>query len=270
MVRYIRASINKDVFTTESTGMSYYDTFLTEKGLKYMEDAKNQTGSIEYMTPSQYYKECAELFGSTEEKLRHERNDQALPNLVNLIKEGVLLDMPVINWADDGQEGLHRMLAAETVYGQDVELPVLVVDVYDEDRYNQTKLYNAMNDFERYDLPKICNDVVDQMSDWDKECPPFNDIVAEFENKVQAAARNSYSADIEVEVEISGDDKEGHKLKCFLISYDGLENPSAQNACKAYIEDMYNMPHPHSDDEIDDYLANLDIDDLDLGSEFFR
>ena len=262
---YVKASINNDVFSTDTTGMSYYDTFLTGKGLQYMQDSKNETGSIEYMTPAQYYAECSELFGGIPvSRLRQERTDESLSNLIRLLKEGTILDMPVINWASEGQEGLHRMLAAETLYGEDIELPVLVVDVFDSDRAKEAEQYRNMVDFERYDLPKVCEAVVSKMTDWDKLCPPENEIISEFEKRVKETALDLYNADIEVESEITEAENGGHLLKCYLLTYNGMHNESAVNACDAWIENMYEMPKSMSDTDIDEFISNLDLSELDL------
>lgn len=43
--------------------------------------------------------------------------------------------MPMLNYAEKGQEGLHRMLAIGELFGWNYKVPVLVVTWYDEERH---------------------------------------------------------------------------------------------------------------------------------------
>ena len=72
MKRYILSSKTKTVDIDTSmfkgtpfqckTWMSYYDNFLNEKDLAYMQKAKNRTGEIVMMSPNSYYEQCS-VFG---------------------------------------------------------------------------------------------------------------------------------------------------------------------------------------------------------------
>lgn len=138
MKRYIRCSTssNPDIFELD-THVSYYNNFLNEKDLAYMQKAKNRTGEIEYMTPTQYYEECADkIFEVSVSRLKKQRSANA--NLISEYKKNMLagdkFPLCYLNYADQTQEGLHRMMAAGEAFGWDVKVPVLCVNVFDEQR----------------------------------------------------------------------------------------------------------------------------------------
>ena len=131
-----------NVVDLNHTGMSFYDQFLRTSELEYLRDVKNLKGTIVKMTPKEYYQDCAyKIFNTSTEKLKRERGEydrhiiEKLKNVVNIYKRK--LCMPMINYADRGQEGLHRMLAIAEMFGWDHEVPVLVVEWYDEERHNR-------------------------------------------------------------------------------------------------------------------------------------
>lgn len=130
---------NGDVIDTDHTGMSFYDQFLNVSDEEYLREKKNLKGEIVQMTPAQYYDECAKkIFNTSVEKLKRERGEydrktiEKLKNVLNVFKKK--LCMPMINYADVGQEGLHRMLAIAELFGWNHKVPVLVVDWYDKER----------------------------------------------------------------------------------------------------------------------------------------
>lgn len=138
---YGTASYNGDgnVVDLNHTGMSFYDQFLGASELEYLRDKKNLKGTVVKMTPTEYYQECAtKIFNSTVEKLKKERGEYDRPiidklhTVVKVYKKK--LCMPMINYADKGQEGLHRMLAIAEMFGWDHKVPVLVVEWYDKER----------------------------------------------------------------------------------------------------------------------------------------
>lgn len=129
-----------DVIDTKHTGISFYDQFLRSSDIEYLRNKKNLKGTIVKMTPKEYYQECAyKIFGTSVEKLKRERGVydrhiiDKLHNVLNVYKRK--LCMPMINYAEKGQEGLHRMLAIAELFGWDHKVPVLVVDWYDEERH---------------------------------------------------------------------------------------------------------------------------------------
>ena len=118
-----------------STGTSYYDNFLNNKDLEYMQKSKNRDGEIVMMSPNEYYKECAKnvFENSSVARLKAQRNaDSDLIRQYQAdMKRGDKFPLCYINYADSAQEGLHRMMAAGDVYGWDTKFPVLIVNTID-------------------------------------------------------------------------------------------------------------------------------------------
>jgi len=65
-----------------TTGTSYYDSFLNSKDLRYMESAKNRTGHIEYLTPLEYYQECANKVFNSSVKVYKTRGKEIIAVLI--------------------------------------------------------------------------------------------------------------------------------------------------------------------------------------------
>lgn len=129
-----RICADTDVFKLD-TDTSYYNNFLNEKDLAYMQKSKNRTGEIVYMTPTQYYEECAKnIFeGTTVYELKRQRkaNSEFITQYKADMIAGDKFPLCYLNYADHGQEGLHRMMAAGEAFGWDTKFPVLVVRAVD-------------------------------------------------------------------------------------------------------------------------------------------
>lgn len=143
-----------NVVDLNHTGMSFYDQFLGTSELDYLRDKKNLKGTVVKMSPKEYYQDCAyKIFNTSTQKLKTERGEYDRPiidklkNVVNVYKRK--LCMPMINYADRGQEGLHRMLAIAEMFGWDHEVPVLVVDWYDVERAEKEKKEAAQAEIDR-------------------------------------------------------------------------------------------------------------------------
>lgn len=130
-----------EIVDVHKTGMSFYDEFLTSSGREYLENKKNLSGKIVYMSPDEYYNKCAtRIFNTTVEKLKQEREADKrtlakLKNVLQVYKRK--LCMPMINYADRGQEGLHRMYVIGELYGWNHKVPVLVVDWHDKEKHER-------------------------------------------------------------------------------------------------------------------------------------
>lgn len=151
MKRYIRATTeNHNVFEM-STHTSYYDNFLNEKDLEYMRKAKNRDGNIVMMTPDEYFEYASEIFQhrSSPSDLVEQRSDKDTEQYIKDMKNGDKFPLPYLNFADPGQEGLHRMLAAKRAFGSDIKYPVLVVTVYDQDVEDAADFREEVRTFKR-------------------------------------------------------------------------------------------------------------------------
>lgn len=134
-----------EIVDKNHTGMSFYDQFISgnKKDQEYLHDYKNLKGDVVIMSPTEYFEICAtKIFNSSVDKLKRDREldtntIEKLKTVLQIYKRK--LCMPMINYADKGQEGLHRMLVIGDLYGWDYKVPVLVIDWYDKDRANENE-----------------------------------------------------------------------------------------------------------------------------------
>ena len=120
-------------FDTNRTGFSYYDNFLNDKDLQYMQKAKGLTGHIEEMSPRDYFKYSAQFFNMSPETLinKIKNDEEAMNNLREMAsKYKRRLMLPYLNFSNNQQEGNHRMLLAAELLGWDTKLPVLCIYDY--------------------------------------------------------------------------------------------------------------------------------------------
>ena len=141
---YKTAPVNgSDVVDKHRTGMSFYDDFLSgnKETIDYLKREKNLVGEVVMMSPEEYFKACSESgFVNNHvpvETLKRQR--RADVNTLNHLKDVLTVakkkfPMPMLNKADNGQEGLHRMMVIGDMFGWDHKVPVLVVDWYDKQR----------------------------------------------------------------------------------------------------------------------------------------
>lgn len=122
------------LFTTKTTGFSYYDQFLNKEDAEYLKDKKNLVGKIEYMSPDEYIRRCSDIFNISVDKLiaSRESDKGSNRNLLQLIKDGKKWYMPYLNKASKGQEGLHRAVLASKLGLE--KMPVLVIEYGDMTR----------------------------------------------------------------------------------------------------------------------------------------
>lgn len=141
---YKTALVNgSDVVDYNTTGVSYYNDFLShnQSTIEYLRNNKNLVGKVVMMSPEDYYQSCSE-YGFPDkhppvEKLKQERRDDK--KTLNHLKAVLTqykhkFPMPYINKAENGQEGLHRMMVIGDMFGWDHKVPVLVVDWADKER----------------------------------------------------------------------------------------------------------------------------------------
>ena len=114
-------------FSTTSTGMSYYNDFLTEEGASYMLKAKGLKAYIAEMSPKEYLTRCAkEIFRNTIENQVRALSKDNLSRYKQLMQSGTKFDMPVLNYAGTTQEGRHRAYVANELGIK--KIPVLIVE----------------------------------------------------------------------------------------------------------------------------------------------
>lgn len=109
-----------------TTGIPYYDDFLTPKGADYMLRAKGLRAKVVSMPPQEYIQRVADqVFHSNYERQLISMERKNIAKYANQMKLGSKAPMPYLNLANEGQEGRHRAFAAMLVGAK--EIPVLVV-----------------------------------------------------------------------------------------------------------------------------------------------
>ena len=239
-----------NIFDTHRTGMSFYDDFFNPSGRDYLEREKNLKGTIEQMTPQEYYSECAtKIFTSSVEKLKTERKSDI--NTINHLNDVIDIynkqfPIPIINYAEKEQEGLHRMYVAGERYGWNTKQPVLVIRWADEERaYREASakhkariesyIRNAIRKASYYTYYSI-EELIDQLqSEVEKELQYLD----EFEN-------------VGIKVKLERDDAE----EAFEVIVNDYYH-------EYMYDDMIKMEEPveTEDDSLDDIEDDLDIDD---------
>lgn len=116
---------NSQYFRVDTTGMDKYDNILNNHDTS--KNTNNLTFKIRWMHPSDYILRCArDIFNTDYDKLFDNRNDHKISKYAKMMKRGVQFNMPVINYAEHQQEGLHRAISALRLNDKDY-IPVMVV-----------------------------------------------------------------------------------------------------------------------------------------------
>ncbi len=151
-------SIYKDYGTGDVSGQSIFDS---STGLyqydkmthnpDWARKERNLDVSIQMMTPEEYYRECGtRIFKNTNsDNLKRQRSHDV--ETLDELKDVVLnhkkkLFMPYIDYANQGQEGLHRMMLAGELFGWNTKFPVLVIhwDDYEKHLEDEKKAREAI------------------------------------------------------------------------------------------------------------------------------
>ena len=119
------------IFDITTTGDSSRDRVIPgNKNNEYMEKWKGIIGTIEYMTPREYFFRCADALNCSVTDLINQRVEdiESLKFITDNISSGKKLDLPYIDYVTDNQEGLHRMMAVARMFGWDSDrYPVLII-----------------------------------------------------------------------------------------------------------------------------------------------
>lgn len=127
---YNTSEVNgSDIFDTRKTGMSFYDDFIRDP--KYMEKNKNLTAEIKLLSPREYFEGCADIFNSTPQTQISQtgRDEDTIEHLKQVILNyKKKFPITFLNYAQNQQEGRHRMYVAGELFGWDKKHPVLVIN----------------------------------------------------------------------------------------------------------------------------------------------
>lgn len=111
-------------FKTDDTGVPFYNDIMD----KNYANSKGLKTYIAEMSPKEYIQRCAyEIFeGGTMESTLGAVDTENLAKYTEAMSNGTKFNTPYLNYADGGQEGRHRALAA---YNNGIEtIPVLIVE----------------------------------------------------------------------------------------------------------------------------------------------
>ena len=144
------------VVDSTKTGMTFYDQFLTTKDRDYLNNVKNLQGMIVPMSPEEYYDACAKYgFPNSPVPVGNlKRTRRAQTKILDHLKDVLLVykkrfPMPMLDIAQKGQEGLHRMMVIGDLFGWDHKVPVLVITHFDEDRARREEQERYKYDIDR-------------------------------------------------------------------------------------------------------------------------
>jgi hypothetical protein len=160
-----------------------------------MAKEENLKGHIEMMSPREYYEECAtKIFpNSSVDALIKSRS--ADPRVLDEIKEIIVkykrqVFLPYLNYAEQNQEGLHRMLVAAELFGWDHKFPVLIVEWVDEEkakRKAKEKEDQRVRKYIRDAVEDALHYIYDSLEEFEDECKAQVDYKFDFiEEKVNS------------------------------------------------------------------------------------
>ena len=230
-----------EIVDVHKTGMSFYDEFLTSSGREYLENKKNLSGKSVYMSPDEYYNKCAtRIFNTTVEKLKQEREADKrtlakLKNVLQVYKRK--LCMPMINYADRGQEGLHRMYVIGELYGWNHKVPVLVVDWHDKEKHEQEAAEKKKHKIDLNVEKAVTRAYKYRYKNLD-----------EFEQQLQWELDKVFEFSDEISTPVTFELKSSPSL---ILVFNGYEYPIE--------EDEINFVEESEEDKLDD----IEVDDLD-------
>lgn len=135
-------SPSSEVIRTDKTGMSYYDDFLNVKDHDYKRLAKGLQGEIVYMTPQEYIRRLGtDIFHCSYERVMRGVDHDNVQNIMDKMSSGTKYNLPILDLANETQEGRHRALAADKLGVK--KIPVLVVTKWDP--HKELKMPKSMN-----------------------------------------------------------------------------------------------------------------------------
>ena len=149
-------------FDITKTGVSFYNQFLTDPS--YMEEYKNLKHSIIMMTPEEYFEECAKIFNSS--KQRQIDQTKLDKNNIEYLKQVLLtykrtFPLTYLNYAEETQEGRHRMYVVGELLGWNKKFPVMIVNWADFEKQKEEKRAQEQNKRDEIIsfIDKIANDL---------------------------------------------------------------------------------------------------------------
>ena len=239
----------EDVFSTKTTGVSFYNELLPDSSeADYYRKEMNLEGEIQYLTPQQYFEICAEYIfpNSSVDRLKKGRSldTQSVDTIKTVIDNNVRLPMTYIDYARHTQEGLHRMYVLGELYGwDDIKYPVLVIDWYDSEYQNNIDNQRRIDEIEN-DIKKAVLDACDY------NYSSFDEFVEELQWTINDSFKNYDEFEDVEDVPFKIWEEDNH------VNVEVLDVPFIFNISDINIKDDLDI------EEID--LGDLDIEDFNL------
>ena len=129
MIKYMKffSFINEsDVwhYFEKTTDMPFYDDMMNSPD--YFRKNKKLAGKIEMMSPYKYYQECGKLHKSSAAKQEEVVDPLRVEVILKSIQDkGTKMNLPLLDYAYETQEGRHRAKIAEKLGLK--QIPVMVV-----------------------------------------------------------------------------------------------------------------------------------------------
>lgn len=223
-------------FDVRKTGVSFYNQFFTDPD--YMEEYKNLKHKIIELSPKEYFRECAKIFNSTyENQINQTKADkQTLAHLKEVLqKYKKTFPITFLNYAENSQEGRHRMYVVGELLGWDKKFPVMIVEHADEQKYKIEKETSekALKQDIIYNIEKA----IDSVNSFD--CEDLDEFKTELELQLNYNLSTKISPYIKI---IQNDQKE--QLD-FYYKYDLIYSYSI------YKLNLQIYPYSFTDDDID-------------------
>lgn len=223
-----------DIFDTSTTGNDAIDVL---KNPTYFRVQKNKEGKIVQMSPREYFYGCAKIFNSTfEDQVKSIAWEKDYNNHLKsvLTIKGDKFPMTYLNFADETQEGRHRMFVAGELFGWDTKFPVLVIEHADKERAQKDE-----EDRKKAEIEHKVERALQKALDY-----KYNDF-QEFVDELQMQLDGMFYSKEDIEFDIGKDIHD--KIHIQLQGVDVVFDPSE---IKYEIDDDY-------------YENQLDITDLD-------
>ena len=237
--------VTSDNIFDDRTHVPFYDQLFTKPD--YMAKEYNLKGHIEMMSPKEYYEECAnKIFNSSFDSLvKGRKNDTVVNDEIKeiIVKYKRQVFLPYLNYAEQNQEGLHRMLVAAEIFGWDHKFPVLIIEWVDEELAIQRKKAKEEDRVRRY-IKQAVEDTLhytfDKIEEFTDECKSQVEYKFDFiEEPINSFSVRHNGEDTEVEV---------------------------NNVVYTFDTDLIKIV-PREEDDIED-VNDIELDDLDLDLDF--
>lgn len=191
-------------FDVRKTGVSFYNQFLSDPD--YMEEYKNLKHKIVELSPEQYFEECAKIFNSTyDSQINQTKADkQVLVHLKEVLqKYKKTFPLTFLNYAENSQEGRHRMYVVGELLGWDKKFPVMIIEHANEEKYR-----NEKEESEKAQLIYI-KDTVEQCIDKVNSFDCYD--IIEFKDELELQLNYILDSNISSKIEIE-EDKQNLKI----------------------------------------------------------